>query len=85
MNPTDDEIPEDRIKQIAMVDLNAKTYPASGREGRWLAEEVLRLRKLIVDLDLWGINHKPLCNKSPWCSCACGADALQLRINEATQ
>lgn len=55
------------------------------RIARPLAEEVLRLRKLLVDLDLWGINHKPLCNKSPWCACDCGADDLQLRINEATQ
>jgi len=64
---------------------NAQFLVAVRDLARPLAEEMLRLRKLLVDIDLWGINHKTLCNKSPWCSCDCGADDLQLRINEATQ
>lgn len=56
-----------------------------------LAEEVLRLRAenaklraLLVDIDMWGVNHKTLCNVTPQTECDCGADDLQLRINEAT-
>ncbi len=77
MNPTNDEI---RALLLSGSESNTMRVDLA----RPLAEEVLRLRKLIVDLDLWGVNHKPLCNKSPWCSCDCGAEELQLRINEAT-
>lgn len=74
MNPTDDEI-------RALLLSGSESNPMRVDLTRPLAEEVLRLRKLLVDIDLWGVNHKPLCVED----CSCGADDLQLRINEATQ
>lgn len=59
--------------------------------GMKAAEEVLRLRAevakmraLLVDLDLWDIGHKMLCGVKEKTPCDCGADDLQLRLNEVT-
>lgn len=49
-----------------------------------LRAEVAKMRALLVDLDLWGINHKALCAKVDEIPCDCGADDLQRRINEVT-
>ena len=57
--------------------------------GLKAAEEVLRLRaenaklrELVADIDMRGVDHKTLCNVTPQTECDCGADDLQLRINE---